>query len=254
MTVEHSLLTSIHPGAHSDASSPSANANDLWVQRTGSAPYQLWLRNAANSAWEAVGIAASISGEFAADDLKANGLTGAANATRLVGRTASVAPASGTFSTGDHITTTDGKMFICTSGGSPGTWVQVGGVVSLTTVTAQLSSDTTMSSANTFGDGPSISCATGTWAVTSSCCVQGGSNGGVTGKLWDGTTVGSSGYTGVGAENYTHMALSWVFTPGSTTTYKFSATSSNASGAIKAAAANNSAGNNASSIVGIKVA
>jgi hypothetical protein len=55
------------------------------------------------------------------------GLTGATSATRYVGATASVAPVSGTFAQGDFITTLDGKVFICTTAGTPGTWTQVGG-------------------------------------------------------------------------------------------------------------------------------
>lgn len=55
------------------------------------------------------------------------GLDGAVSATRYVGATASVAPVSGTFAAGDFITTLDGKVFICTTAGTPGTWTQVGG-------------------------------------------------------------------------------------------------------------------------------
>ena len=55
------------------------------------------------------------------------GLAGAVTATRYVGGTASGAPASGTFLTGDWIVTTGGSIWICTAGGSPGTWTQVSG-------------------------------------------------------------------------------------------------------------------------------
>lgn len=54
------------------------------------------------------------------------GLAGATSATRYAGATASVAPTSGTFAQGDFVTTLDGKVFICTVAGTPGTWVQVG--------------------------------------------------------------------------------------------------------------------------------
>lgn len=56
-----------------------------------------------------------------------SGLTGAVSASRYVGATASVAPTTGTFSVGDFVPTQNGKIFICTVAGSPGTWVQVGG-------------------------------------------------------------------------------------------------------------------------------
>ena len=59
------------------------------------------------------------------------GLTGATTATRFVGGTASAAPASGTFSTGDFVVAATGVIFICTSGGSPGTWVNAGSLYAL---------------------------------------------------------------------------------------------------------------------------
>ena len=55
--------------------------------------------------------------------VSSGGLTGATTATRYVGGTAAAAPASGTFSTGDFVVTQSGLIFICTSGGTPGTWV-----------------------------------------------------------------------------------------------------------------------------------
>lgn len=254
MTVAHGSLTSIHPGAHSDATSPSANANDLWVARTGSAPYQLYLRNAANSAWEAVGLAGSISGEFGASDFAPTGLTGATAVSRYVGATTSGAPASGTFAVGDFTIDRTGKIWVCTSAGTPGTWVQVGGSASLTTASAQLSADVAMASANTYYDGPSVSLAAGTWLVYTSVHVRGGSSGGVTMKLWDGTTVAISGYSGLSGEPSVQMALSWPVSPGSTTTYKVSAAGSGSGYSIRAQAALNAAGNTCSSICAVKVA
>jgi hypothetical protein len=59
------------------------------------------------------------------------GLTGATTATRYAGGTASAAPASGTFSTGDFVIAQTGVIFICTSGGSPGTWVNAGSLYAL---------------------------------------------------------------------------------------------------------------------------
>ena len=59
------------------------------------------------------------------------GLTGATTAVRFVGGTASAAPASGTFSTGDFVVTQSGLIFICTAGGSPGTWVNAGSLYAL---------------------------------------------------------------------------------------------------------------------------
>jgi hypothetical protein len=56
----------------------------------------------------------------------ASGLTGATAASRYVGATASAAPASGTFAVGDFVIDQTGKVFVCTSAGTPGTWTQVG--------------------------------------------------------------------------------------------------------------------------------
>lgn len=64
----------------------------------------------------------------------ASGLTGATSASRYVGATASAAPGSGTFVTGDFVIAQSGTIFICTAGGSPGTWAQVSGSAGYTTV------------------------------------------------------------------------------------------------------------------------
>ena len=53
------------------------------------------------------------------------GLTGATAASRYVGATASGAPASGTFAMGDFVIDQTGKVWICTTAGSPGTWTQI---------------------------------------------------------------------------------------------------------------------------------
>lgn len=55
------------------------------------------------------------------------GLTGATQATRYVGATASGAPASGTFAIGDFVIDRTGKVWICTVAGTPGTWVNASG-------------------------------------------------------------------------------------------------------------------------------
>jgi hypothetical protein len=59
------------------------------------------------------------------------GLTGATTATRFAGGTSSAAPASGTFSTGDFVVAQSGVIFVCTAGGSPGTWVNAGSLYAL---------------------------------------------------------------------------------------------------------------------------
>ena len=66
----------------------------------------------------------NLTGFLTAPFMQATGLTGATAASRWVGCTTSGSPITGTFSIGDWITTQDGKVFICTVAGSPGTWVQ----------------------------------------------------------------------------------------------------------------------------------
>lgn len=61
------------------------------------------------------------------------GLTGGQQAVRLAGGTNSGAPVSGTWSTGDAAIARDGHLWICTSGGSPGTWVDAGSSGNLVT-------------------------------------------------------------------------------------------------------------------------
>ena len=55
--------------------------------------------------------------------ITAAGQTGATTTVRFVGGTgAAAAPASGTFNTGDVVVGTDGSVYVCTAGGTPGTW------------------------------------------------------------------------------------------------------------------------------------
>ena len=51
-----------------------------------------------------------------------SGLTGAVAGTRLAGGTASGAPTTGTFLTGDVVPDQSGSIWVCTAGGTPGTW------------------------------------------------------------------------------------------------------------------------------------
>lgn len=54
------------------------------------------------------------------------GLPGATASARFVGGTASGAPTTGTFQTGDYVIDRTGVLWICTTAGSPGTWTQAG--------------------------------------------------------------------------------------------------------------------------------
>ena len=82
--------------------------------------------------------------------LKASGLTGAQTATRYVGGTASVAPTTGTFAVGDYVITQNGKMWVCITAGTPGTWVQVGAQVAAVQTLTMISRYTVPSSQATI--------------------------------------------------------------------------------------------------------
>lgn len=53
-------------------------------------------------------------------------MTGATDATRYVGGTASGAPTTGTYAVGDYIIDRSGSLWICVTAGTPGTWIDPG--------------------------------------------------------------------------------------------------------------------------------
>lgn len=65
-------------------------------------------------------------------DFAPSGLTGATAASRYVGATASGAPVSGTFAVGDFVIDQAGKLWICTTAGTPGTWTAAGPTIPVT--------------------------------------------------------------------------------------------------------------------------
>ncbi len=128
---------------------------------------------------------------------------------------------------------------------------------SLTTASAQLGADVTMTNANQYYDGPSVSLAAGTWWVIAAVTVETTSGAtGFTAKLWDGTTVVASSETVSGASGNQpcEIVCAGFVSPGSTTTYKISTAATGTGGKIAAAARHNGAGNNASSIYAVRIA
>lgn len=127
-TVEHPNLTgsdAVHPASIVSSSDPGAiGAHKFWTDTSSGPPYQLKKRNSGNSAWETVGISATLTSELTASDFKATGLTGATAASRYAGATSSGAPVTGTFAIGDAVFDQTGKLWICTVAGSPGTFIQ----------------------------------------------------------------------------------------------------------------------------------
>jgi uncharacterized protein YhdP len=125
----------------------------------------------------------------------------------------------------------------------------------------QLSADVTMTTANTFYDGPSTALTAGTWLLNGSVDLQTTSTSSAvnfTCKLWDGTTVGSAGFSAIGATSSAavknvQMALTGIASPSGSATWKISCTSTTASQLIKAAPSSNSPGNYASTLVAVRI-
>ncbi len=122
------------------------------------------------------------------------GTTGASAASRWPGATTGGAPASGTFSTGDFIITQDGHIFVCTAGGSPGTWRDVAGT--------GFSPQIPVTASGTWTPGTS---GNQYWAATIVGAGGGGGNGQTT------VTLGGGGGGG-GGEVLIHASLGQVTT------------------------------------------
>ncbi len=68
---------------------------------------------------------ASIAGQQTVQDLAVSGITGATTASRYVGGTSGGAPTTGTFAVNDYVVDSASQtLWLCTAGGSPGTWVK----------------------------------------------------------------------------------------------------------------------------------
>lgn len=125
----------------------------------------------------------------------------------------------------------------------------------ITTAQALLGAAVSMTNANTYYDGVSVSLAQGTWFIVAGIQVQvGGSATHATAQLWNGTTAVASAQQTQGASWFVEITLSAIVTLGSTTTYKISAACSNTGGSILAAAATNPVGNNTTFITAIRIA
>jgi hypothetical protein len=133
-------------------------------------------------------------------------------------------------------------------------------VVSLTTCEAYRSADLTLT-ANTYADNVSCSLSAGTWLITTETTVKSPVTTAqkVTVKLWDGTTVYTSGESaapsqGSGLTGYAHIALTKIITLASTTTVKTTVASTVAS-VLDAAPDDNgtSIGNTANAIHAVRI-
>lgn len=79
-----------------------------------------------NAADKSSASAQTFTSNLSAPAYVASGLTGATAGSRYVGATATGSPASGTFLTGDYVIDQTGQIWICTAGGTQGTWKKTG--------------------------------------------------------------------------------------------------------------------------------
>jgi hypothetical protein len=132
--------------------------------------------------------------------------------------------------------------------------------VSLTNSFASLSGDVAMATAGTFYDGPSLSLAAGTWLLIGQ--VQFATVGNnqllkAVAKLWNGTTAVSSGECHApalsGALSHGRVSLSAVVVLAGTTTYKISGTATVNGHLMKASTPDGGSGNNATSLIAVRL-
>ena len=121
---QHAMPGSGTPGAVTGGATASAGvAATLALSDHVHSTSNLALLDATNTFTTSLTVQA---GSITAPAVSISGLTGATAASRYVGATTSGAPTSGTFLLGDHVVDQAGSIHVCTTGGTPGTWVQPG--------------------------------------------------------------------------------------------------------------------------------
>lgn len=183
--------------------------------------------------------------------LELNGILGSTNLTRWTGGVNNAAPSSGAASQGDWVVDIAGAIWVCTTGGTPGTWSKVGGGFTPSTASAQLASPVTMTSANTFYTGPSITIGTGKWLIIGSVNVNLNNAANITAKIWDGTTNYASGEVQVGAGYNQQLAMVCLVTLSGSHTVRVAVAASATGCTINATCSDNAAGATASTIVAV---
>lgn len=113
----------------------------------------------------------TMTGQLVVPDLSVSGLTGATAASRYVGATTSGSPASGTFALGDFVIDQTGNVWVCTTGGTPGTWAKVGGAASLTNYSQELTADVSLNG-SAYSTIFTQSLGVGTWLVSCGATFQ----------------------------------------------------------------------------------
>ena len=270
---KHQDLTSpyaIHPFAYSSNADPSSDAS---IDTT---PYKGWIntgnsnllkvRNAADSDWEDVSVAGAATAAAYGSNSNSVATGNAPGASTLASRAdhvhlgvRSIAHTSNTYS-GPVTLTASGQVGI-TSPASGTLNINVagsagGGGGSVTAEQNQLSGNVTMTTLNTYYDGPSLSL-NGTYFLSGTVSVKDNSGGGAqqfTAKLWNGTTVIASTETTIGATEDGSLSLSGYVTTSGAETWKISVAANTSTNLILAATIVNGAGNNASTLVALKIA
>lgn len=135
-----------------------------------------------------------------------------------------------------------------------------GGGGSISSESAALSADVSITASNTFYDGPEVSLAAGTWLVMCHATYVKTATGGtqITARLTDGTNhhASQTAYHTSNASSALAFSFNAVVTLGATTTLKIqmAAATGNAACRMKAAAPSNASGDNATMISAIKIA
>jgi hypothetical protein len=121
-----------------------------------------------------------------------------------------------------------------------------------------LATDVTMTSANTWYDGPSLSLAAGTWLIMASATI--GRTGTTAGSYNIRISTGTTHYASVQqyhasvANNWAALSCNAIVSLGATTTIKLQAAGTVASDVLKAATPNSASGSNATGLVAVKIA
>lgn len=136
-----------------------------------------------------------------------------------------------------------------------GGWGQVSNPAVLTAI---LAADVALTAAGTYFDGPSVALTAGTWLVMGQAQVGNSTtaSGEASIKLWDGGSVvwASSHSNGIAAGEYSGVHVAAIVQLTAPATAKISATlQSTATGTMKAALSVNGVGNNATSIIAVKL-
>lgn len=164
-------------------------------------------------------------------------------------------------------TVPDGSLYSCSThslvyksnyaGNSWATWATLGSGVALTVSENFITGDTTMTNANTFYDGPSLSLAAGTYLLDSVITLDSTTAHWFTAKIWDGSTLMSASPSEYNSTNGGGIALAihGYVVLGSTTTVKVSAACDGTGGKIRATdPAGNGTTNKASYLRATKIA